>query len=548
MILLQRLFLEKSRVALTLQGQRRQWPSRLSSSLAGAPSLSFMRRRRIPGSPISHGAAWNAIALESSSRWFSSSVSCVQELASRRLTAVFDDDPPGGYSNIIKGSSVRRSTQSSVNTNSPIIRDIDPSKTYALLVKGVTTRQSRGAGVGLVLYDLVTRTELLCSRIYVYGFRNSLEAEYTAIIMGMDYATSVLGVKRLLVESSYHAIIHQITGKYITSKPSINDLLEKVGSAQRKLEDCAFHYLPSTTAKQVDTLAHRALATRKSCNLVETADWQIHQRDPMAERSVPSPTHQSYNPPVFPPDPPAAQSIEIDPSRRYLLQFDGGARNDLGVGGAGMVIYDQSVASWEQEIWSGWYFHDEDATNNIAEYLALLYGLQCALSMNIRKLVAEGDSLLVVRQMNEEYLTREKSLMILRDAAREVANAFEDCEIRHIPRIRNRRADWLAGHAMDQCASFGFVDVDKHRDSFGWYTGRGTTNASTINNRMYPGSMACAKRFFSSKLSRRKKKKDAKKIVERRNLLQSCSRPWKHAYEVEHPMRNKTLKICFEDF
>lgn len=416
---------------------------------------------------------------------------CMEELASRRLIAVLDDPPPTSALQLFP------STTSTLPTTV-----VNPTRTYVLQARGVTTRQSRGAGVGLVFYDPISKTELWQSRIYVHGYRTTMEAEYTALIMGMDYASQVFGVRRLLVESSYHAIVHQITGNYTTEKPSLCTLLHKVHHVQRtQLDDCTFHHSSSLADKtKLEQLAFRALATRKSSNIVETNEWQIYQRDPMVDRSTPSlssSSYSSYNPPVFPPDAPAVQSVQIDPTQRYKLQFDGGARNDYGVAGAGMVIYDTAPSTGdnadtdegnneEREIWSGWYFHDEDATNNIAEYLALLYGLQCALSMDIRKLLVEGDSLLVVRQMSEEYHTRETSLAVLRNKARQAASALESFEIRHIPRTMNRRADWLAGHAMDKGESYGFDILDGQSDSTSWCRGVPvkTTTRPSLNHQI----------------------------------------------------------------
>jgi ribonuclease HI len=433
---------------------------------------------------------------------FSSSSSCIQELANRRLIAVFNDSP-------IPSSNVKNDYDGTAPTN-PLLK---PFRTYALQAKGVTTPQSKGSGIGLVLYDPISKVELWSSRMYVYGHRNSLEAEYTAVIMGMDYASEVLGAKRLLVESSFHAIVHQITGKYTTKTPSLRWLLHEIQRVQRKLDDCAFYHIKSFADMiKAENLAYRALATRKSSNVVETEGWQIHQRDPVSDRFILPRLHSNHNPPVFPPDPPAAQSVEIDPSQQYLLQFDGGARSDFGIAGAGMVIYNQKE-SCRQEIWSGWYFHDEDVSNNTCEYVALLFGLKCALSMDIRKIVVEGDSLLVVRQMNGDYWTREESLMVLRDKAREAANAFEECEIRHIPRARNRRADWLAGHAMDKGESYGFDVLDHQSISTGRHNQKSVQtravnlNGVAINNRTSISSMSCSKRFFSCTPSQRQSRK-----------------------------------------
>ena len=65
----------------------------------------------------------------------------------------------------------------------------------------------------------------------------------------------------------------------------------------------------------------------------------------------------------------------------------------------------------------------------------------------------EGDSQLIVRQLTGRYQCREPSLKKFFNACQEVSKHMDYFEIRHIPRAENKRADWLANHAMDVSAS-----------------------------------------------------------------------------------------------
>jgi ribonuclease HI len=152
------------------------------------------------------------------------------------------------------------------------------------------------------------------------------------------------------------------------------------------------------------------------------------------------------------PDDPA-QSTIIDPTRHYRLQFDGGARDHVG---AGMVLYDDDGT----EIWCGWHFHPESVTNNVAEYMDLICGLRCARSLGITKLIVEGDSLLVVQQMMGKCQTRERELDMFREEAHVLIKYLSYFQIRYITRAENKRADWLANHAMNLKESHGFTRIN----------------------------------------------------------------------------------------
>jgi ribonuclease HI len=75
-------------------------------------------------------------------------------------------------------------------------------------LKGHTTQNSSGAGIALVLYNLSNDKELWRGRIYVPGDRSGFEAEYSAIIIGLDFAKEH-GVQKLIVHSSNDAIVNQ---------------------------------------------------------------------------------------------------------------------------------------------------------------------------------------------------------------------------------------------------------------------------------------------------------------------------------------------------
>jgi len=89
--------------------------------------------------------------------------------------------------------------------------------------------------------------------------------------------------------------------------------------------------------------------------------------------------------------------------REWRLQFDGACRGGPNPGGAGALLYDPDGAA----VWTGsHYMPGAKATNNTAEYTALLIGARAAADHGARLLRVEGDSLLVIRQVKGLYVTK----------------------------------------------------------------------------------------------------------------------------------------------
>jgi ribonuclease HI len=95
-----------------------------------------------------------------------------------------------------------------------------------------------------------------------------------------------------------------------------------------------------------------------------------------------------------------------------------------------------------------WIGHQD---NNVAEYMALLEALQCALSLKAKALHVYSDSEVVVRQMRGEYSCRSSRLYSLHWTCRKLARALS-FSISHVPRENNAEANHLANAAVRQRA------------------------------------------------------------------------------------------------
>jgi ribonuclease HI len=90
------------------------------------------------------------------------------------------------------------------------------------------------------------------------------------------------------------------------------------------------------------------------------------------------------------------------------------------------------------------------ATNNEAEYQALIEGLRAVSEWNPDRLVVYMDSKLVAEQMKGNYRIKEPRMLALQLKAKQLLSGFQEHEIKHVERERNKGADWLANRAIDE--------------------------------------------------------------------------------------------------
>lgn len=128
-----------------------------------------------------------------------------------------------------------------------------------------------------------------------------------------------------------------------------------------------------------------------------------------------------------------------------VIYTDGGARNNPGPAGIGVVIYEGDKKIGEVKRYIG------EATNNVAEYEALIEGFEEAKRRGVgnRSIEVRMDSELIVKQMRGEYKVKDKNLKILHGRAKDIAKDFSSVDFVHIPREDNAEADALVNEAID---------------------------------------------------------------------------------------------------
>ncbi len=128
----------------------------------------------------------------------------------------------------------------------------------------------------------------------------------------------------------------------------------------------------------------------------------------------------------------------------YIAQIDGASRGNPGPASYAVMIRrpnGQVVDELKKAI--------GQATNNVAEYYALIAALDYAQSHRITKLRVRSDSELLVKQIQGHYRVKSPSLRQLSERARRLAAGLAYFTIEHVPREANREADALANAALD---------------------------------------------------------------------------------------------------
>ena len=124
--------------------------------------------------------------------------------------------------------------------------------------------------------------------------------------------------------------------------------------------------------------------------------------------------------------------------------MDGASRGNPGPSGIGAVLQPSDAAGPVRHLSK----YIGETTNNVAEYLALVYALQEALRGGYTDVTVKTDSELLARQLNGEYRVRNGQLKLFHDLAADLIRGFQTCRIHHIPRTQNALADRLAGQAV----------------------------------------------------------------------------------------------------
>jgi len=130
-----------------------------------------------------------------------------------------------------------------------------------------------------------------------------------------------------------------------------------------------------------------------------------------------------------------------------ILYCDGGSRGNPGPAAIGAVVFDATVdpperlASVSECIGI--------TTNNVAEYKALIRGLETVAHLRARVIHVRADSMLVINQLKGRWKVKHENMRPLYAQARSLLAAYDVVDLQHVPRAENTEADALVNAALD---------------------------------------------------------------------------------------------------
>lgn len=403
-----------------------------------------------------------------------------QDLMSRLLDEISKPSPQNVDDNDKAQKTKKKKRKSSGSI--PLRERIDSNTVYVLRFHGIMHYHFGKASCGLALYDSNTNKIVWNGALtYVTG-ESAQEAEMKTIRSILSNLIQI-GVKRLIIQGDAKgSTVNQLQGNFSVKNKALKTSFQSIKTFMEKyLDECEVWGIPHSQISVVQKIAEKALNLNQSFgfeefiehdttkmatidndlegNLLEITSFDRNEDIILDEQPLPmddeylDSTQQQFeeqqnviNLPTF------------FPSRNYILRFDGGSRGNPGIAGSGSVIYDAETG---HELWGGFMYIDK-TTNNVAEYNGLLSGLQFANRVGIKRLIAEGDSSLVVNQVNGLWAIKKDHLKDLCMQVNDEKKKFDFFSIDYIPRAENSRADQLANIAMDEKYSMGFEALDEN--------------------------------------------------------------------------------------
>lgn len=144
----------------------------------------------------------------------------------------------------------------------------------------------------------------------------------------------------------------------------------------------------------------------------------------------------------------STNDVTTTAEEKYIIYSDGGSRGNPGPSAAGYVVFNTSEELLDQ---GGEYL---GITNNSqAEYHGVRLGLEAALQRGAKRIDFRIDSLLVVNQLNNIYVIKNRELWPIHERIKELVRQFDSVTFRHVKREFNQQADSMVNRILDEHAA-----------------------------------------------------------------------------------------------
>ncbi len=128
-----------------------------------------------------------------------------------------------------------------------------------------------------------------------------------------------------------------------------------------------------------------------------------------------------------------------------VVNVDGASRGNPGESGIGVAIFDKDSNLINEAC-----DYLGVATNNMAEYRALILGIKLSAEYNAKRILFKSDSELMVKQIKGEYRVKNTQLKLLFTEAQSLLKKLPNWKIMHVPREENKEADLLANKGVEK--------------------------------------------------------------------------------------------------
>ncbi|KAI5057171.1 hypothetical protein GOP47_0027186 [Adiantum capillus-veneris] len=318
---------------------------------------------------------------------------------------------------------------------------------YSLEFDGASKGNPGKSGAGAILKN--PDGTVLCQLTKGVGVATCNFAEYRALIMGLQEALD-RGIRRIKAQGDSKLVCCQVMGRWKVNSPNLSASFSEAMKLKERFQSFSIQHVYREFNSAADFLANTGIGLPVDKPQIHCSTSPYCKETPKTNKvsKVVRAMQSSYSGPDVSARPAELSSLSQERKEVYRLNFHGASNGKYA--GAGVVLYSPD-GSLHLKLDQGLGI----ATRNVAQYQALVIGLQAALECNASHIQIQGDALLVFKQMIGTIKVRDEKLQALWKEANSLLNSFTDFSITHVVKSKNSVACGLAEEALSppECRS-----------------------------------------------------------------------------------------------